>query len=125
MKDEPLPVIEIVVQEKFYNFKAKYKSNKTQYIVPAKISDGDYKMAQATGRMAHRLLRCEFFSRVDMMLDETRRKIFVLEVNSIPGFTSHSLLPKAAAYAGITFNQLCLKIAELALERKAEVNRVG
>jgi len=119
---EPLPVVEIIAQEPFYNFNAKYKSKKTQYVTPADISKSDYKAAQVKGRLAHRLLRCGFFSRVDMILDEAQKKILVLEVNSIPGLTNHSLLPKAAACAGITFNQLCFKIAESAL-KKAGVNK--
>lgn len=121
---EPLPVIEIIAQEQFYNFNAKYKSKKTQYVIPARISESDYKTAQVKGKLAHRLLGCGFFSRVDMILDEVRKRILVLEVNSIPGLTNHSLLPKAAACAGITFNQLCLKIAEAAL-KKVGVNKSG
>jgi len=125
LADEPLPVIEVVVGEQFYNFKAKYKSKKTQYIVPAKVSDEYYRMAQSDGRLAHNVLGCNFFSRVDMMLDVKQKKIFILEVNSIPGLTDHSLLPKAAAYAGVGFAQLCLKIAEAASLKRAEVNKVG
>lgn len=124
LADEPLPVIEIIVNEVFYDFKAKYKSDNTQYITPAKINNEYYKIAQHIGKLAHKSLGCNFFSRVDMILDEKQKKFFVLEVNSIPGFTSHSLLPKAAAHAGIGFSQLCLKLVESAL-RKAEVGAVG
>jgi len=123
LEDKPLPVIEIVVKEQFYNFKAKYKRSDTEYIVPADIDPRYHEEARAIGRLAHKSLGCESFSRVDMILDERRDKIFVLEVNSIPGFTSHSLLPKAAAYAGISFNQLCLKIIESALSRHCEPRR--
>jgi len=124
LEDNPLPVIEIVVKEQFYNFKAKYKRTDTEYIVPADVSPRYYEEAQAIGRLAHRSLGCESFSRVDLILDEKRGKIFILEVNSIPGFTSHSLLPKAAAYAGIDFNQLCLKIVESAFNKR-RINKVG
>lgn len=124
LNDGPLPVIEIVVKERFYNFKAKYKRLDTQYIVPAKIDPKNYKDTQAKGELAHRALGCESFSRVDMLLDEKQDKIFVLELNSIPGLTSHSLLPKAAAYAGIGFSELCLEILEGALKTRG-VNRIG
>lgn len=118
LDNEPLPVIEIVVRERFYNFKAKYNRGDTQYIVPAKIDTRIYRDAQEKGRLAHRLLGCECFSRVDMLFDERLDKLFVLEVNSIPGLTDHSLLPKAAAAAGIDFGQLCLKVVETALKKK-------
>ncbi len=121
LAEEPLPVIEIVAAEKFYDFNAKYQSDSTKYVLPAPIRDGDYKQAQANGIRAHRLLGCRSFSRVDMILNEDQDKIFLLEVNSIPGFTSHSLLPKAAAHVGISFNQLCLKIVELAFLRKSGI----
>jgi len=122
--DKPLPVVEIVVSEPFYNFKAKYKKDDTEYIVPAKVSSCHYNAAQAKGMLAHRALGCESFSRVDIILDERQDKLFVLEVNSIPGLTGHSLLPKAAACAGIGFSQLCLKIVELALKKRG-VTKIG
>jgi len=118
LDEEPLPVIQIVAEEKFYDYNAKYRSDHTKYILPAPISKENYEMAQETGRFAHRLLGCRFFSRIDLILSEEKNEIFVLEVNTIPGFTDHSLLPKAAAYAGISFGQLCLKITELAFSRK-------
>jgi D-alanine-D-alanine ligase len=125
LENEPLPVIEIIVKERFYNFNAKYKRADTQYIVPAKIAPKVYRIAQLKGRMAHMSLRCETFSRVDMIFDEEKGKLFILEVNSIPGFTSHSLLPKAAACAGIRFSELCLRIIKSALDNKREVDIIG
>ncbi len=118
LDDEPLPVIEILVKEQFYDFNAKYQSSETEYIVPAKIDEDIYKRTQQIGRLAHLALGCEIFSRVDMMWDQERDRLVVLEVNSIPGFTSHSLLPKAAAYVNINFSQLCLKIIEAAINKK-------
>ena len=121
---KPLPVIEIVVTERFYNFKAKYNREDTRYVVPAKIEAETYEDAQAKASLAHILLGCECFSRVDMLLDGKSGKLFILEVNSIPGLTNHSLLPKAAAAVGIDFGQLCLNIIEIALNRKG-VSEVG
>ncbi|MCX5716095.1 MAG: D-alanine--D-alanine ligase [Candidatus Omnitrophica bacterium] len=114
LNDEPLPVVEIVSKERFFDFNAKYKSEQTQYIAPAKIDPALYKAAQEAGKLAHASLGCRSFSRVDMMLDEKQRKVFVLEVNSIPGLTSHSLLPKAAACTGMDFGRLCTEIVKSA-----------
>lgn len=118
LADEPLPVIEIVADEEFFDFTAKYKSDSTRYIVPAKISKASYRQAQRIGKSAHAILGCRSFSRVDMMLDEQAHRIVVLELNSIPGLTSHSLLPKAAAVAGVGFDRMCLTILKSALDRK-------
>ena len=65
---------------------------------------------------AHRALDCRAFSRVDWMVDSKTMQPYVLEINTIPGFTSHSLLPKAAARVGLNFDQLCQKIVELSLQ---------
>ncbi|MFH1847595.1 MAG: D-alanine--D-alanine ligase [Candidatus Omnitrophota bacterium] len=120
LNDEPLPVVEITAEGGFYNFNAKYESKKTGYIVPARISEEEYKISQDTARKAHLSLGCRFFSRVDMRMDSAG-KIFVLEVNTIPGLTGRSLLPKAAQNKGIDFNRLCLlltKAAKAAHEKK-------
>jgi D-alanine-D-alanine ligase len=114
LDEKPLPVIKVVPARRFYDFKAKYKDNQTQYLVPAPIEQKSYKKAQELALAAHKALDCRDFSRVDMILGADG-KIRVLEVNSIPGLTLHSLLPKAAAAVGINFKQLCLKIIELAL----------
>jgi D-alanine-D-alanine ligase len=125
LEEEPLPVIEIAATEQFYDFNAKYQSPHTRYIAPARIGGGVYNRAQQAGRSAHLALGCEMFSRVDMIWDETRDRLVVLEVNSIPGFTGHSLLPKAAACAGIDFGQLCLKIIEAAINRNPKLKTLN
>jgi len=111
LEDRPLPVIEIVTRNSVYDYDAKYKDPETNYLVPAPIEKGAYKEAQSLGIKAHRVLGCRSFSRVDMMMD-TLGKIFVLEVNTIPGMTERSLLPKAAAEEGLNFNRLCVKLIE-------------
>lgn len=113
--DEPLPVIEIVPEGGCYDYYAKYKSPNTRYLVPAPIKRSDFKRAQDIGLKAHKALKCRSFSRVDMILGGDE-KIYVLEVNTIPGLTSRSLLPKAAEAAGISFSKLCEKILEGALK---------
>lgn len=111
LDDRPLPVIEIVTRNKVYDYEAKYKDPETSYLVPAPLEKSVYKGAQALGLEAHKALGCRYFSRVDMMMDGLG-KLFVLEVNTIPGMTQRSLLPKAAAEEGLSFNRLCVKLIE-------------
>ena len=115
LDEKPLPVIKIVPNRKFYDFKAKYLSNQTEYLVPAPIEPSDYKKTQELALAAHKALGCKDFSRVDMILGEDG-VLRVLEVNSIPGLTAASLLPKSAAVVGLSFRDLCVKIIELALK---------
>jgi D-alanine-D-alanine ligase len=112
--DEPLPVLEIVPKDRVYDYRAKYTDPDTQYLVPAPITECEAGLAQSQGLRAHEALGCKSFSRVDMMMDASG-KIFVLEVNTIPGMTERSLLPKAAGAAGVSFNKLCVKLIEDAL----------
>ncbi|MCX5712799.1 MAG: D-alanine--D-alanine ligase [Candidatus Omnitrophica bacterium] len=113
LNDKALPVIEIVPKRKFFDYQAKYKYGLTEYLVPAPLSDGVKKKVQLCALKAHRILGCFGCSRVDIMLDD-RSRAYVLEVNTIPGLTQTSLLPKAASKAGIDFAQLVLKLVGLA-----------
>jgi D-alanine-D-alanine ligase len=112
LDDQVLPVIEIVTHNKFFDFAAKYQDNLTQYIVPAVLDPAIGQSVQQAALIAHRLLGCYGCSRVDFILKDGRP--YILEVNTIPGMTATSLLPKAAKVAGIDFKQLCLKLLELA-----------
>lgn len=114
LEDKPLEPIEIVTDQAFFNFQAKYESANTKYIVPAKINSNLAKRLKLAGITAHKSLACRGFSRVDMLVDE-KQDIYVLEVNAIPGLTERSLLPKAAGSGGIDFGQLCLKIINFSL----------
>jgi len=109
--EEALPVIEIVPSGGFYDYKAKYTKGMTEYIVPAKIDDGMAEVLQKIAIDAHNTLGCRGVSRVDYRLDKDSNP-YVLEVNTIPGMTETSLLPKAAAKVGYSFGQLVLKILE-------------
>ncbi|MDO8436439.1 MAG: D-alanine--D-alanine ligase [bacterium] len=111
LDDKPLPVIEIVTRENVYDYTAKYNDPYTKYVVPAPIEKDIYERAQELGRRAHTALGCRSFSRVDMIMGEDGG-IFVLEVNTIPGMTERSLLPKAAGVAGLSFNRLCMRMVE-------------
>lgn len=111
LNDEALPVIEIVPKNKFYDYDAKYKDSATQYLVPAPIPKEISAEARRLGVLSHKALGCRSFSRVDMMMARSG-SIFVLEVNTIPGMTERSLLPKAAQATGLRFDSLCVKILE-------------
>jgi len=113
---EALPVIELIPKKRFFDYEAKYQPGMTEYIVPAKLEEEISKKIQSSAISAHKLLGCSGFSRVDMILSENNIP-FVLELNSIPGLTPTSLLPKAAKTAGIEFRQLCLRLIELAYEK--------
>ena len=110
---QSLPIIEIKPESDFYNYHAKYVDDNTLYLFDT-ISDTDIvsKINQAAID-CFEALGCRHFSRVDFILTE-ENVAYALEVNTIPGFTSHSLLPKAAANAGIPMSQLCEKIVETA-----------
>lgn len=109
LEERPLPVIQVKPKRRYYDEVAKYTSGMTEYLCPAPITEREAKLAQQAGLKAHKALGCRSFSRVDMILNE-RGGIVVLEVNTIPGMTEHSLLPKAAKAAGIDFPELCEKM---------------
>lgn len=119
LADKALPVIEIHAHNPFFDYEAKYQQGKTDYSVPAQISEEESKKFQSLALRSHHALGCEDLSRVDFMYT-VDKKIIVLEVNTIPGFTATSLLPKAARIVGYEFNQLCLKLVELAYGKKKE-----
>ncbi len=102
-----MPVIEVVPKNKFYDYQAKYEFGMTEYEIPARISKKEFSLAQDKALVAHKALGCRSFSRVDMILKDSG-EVVILEVNTIPGLTATSLLPKAAKMVGIDFFQLCL-----------------
>jgi D-alanine-D-alanine ligase len=118
--DMALPVCEIRTQREFYDYQAKYIDDDTQYLFDLDLPPELLERVQALGLAAHRALGCSVFSRVDWMVDGETGEPYVLEVNTIPGFTSHSLLPKAAARVGVSFDDLCARIVELSLEGRGD-----
>lgn len=119
LDNKPLPVVEIVAAGGVYDFRAKYDSRETEYIVPAKIEPEYFELAQKIALRAHEALGCTGFSRVDMRLSE-EGEVYVLEVNTIPGLTERSLLPMAAGAAGMDFSQLCISMLEGALRKRGD-----
>lgn len=112
LDDRPLAVVEIVPKLKFYDYETKYSDdNLVDFIVPAPLEKNIYEQIRELGLSVHKALGARFFSRVDFILDEDQRP-YVLELNSIPGFTTHSLLPLSAKACGIDFDNLILKITE-------------
>jgi D-alanine-D-alanine ligase len=105
LKGEPLPVIEIVPKKGFYDYQAKYTPGQTEYICPARISDQHHAEVQRIGLRAYHALGCSGCARTDIFLSE-KGEVFVIEVNTVPGMTETSLVPKAAAHVGISFNRL-------------------
>ncbi|MDD3519828.1 MAG: D-alanine--D-alanine ligase [Actinomycetota bacterium] len=100
-----LPIVEVVPKSGFYDFKSKYTTGLTEYIVPAKINKDLSHAVQEISLKTHKSLGCHGISRVDLILGE-EGEIFVLEINTMPGMTETSLVPKAAAAAGIDFKKL-------------------
>ncbi len=118
VNDKAMPVVHIIPPEGVYDMASKYPwlsgSTGSQYICPADLDETTTRAVQEAALAAHRSLGVEIYSRVDVLLDSQNRP-FVLEANTIPGMTETSLLPKAAAAAGIPFPELCKLIAELSL----------
>lgn len=117
--DQALPIIEVGASKKFYDFEAKYQSNQTSYIVPAILEQATAKLVTETALLAYQALGCQVMGRADLILGKDGR-VYVLELNTIPGFTPKSLLPKAAKAMGVDFPDLCVRILELSLQKTYE-----
>lgn len=109
LEDEAIGTIEVRPAKGFYDYEAKYQRNDTQYLIPAPISPEINEAVQALGLAAHRALECQSYSRVDIRVRESGEP-FVLEVNTLPGMTGASLMPKLAMHAGISYADLCERI---------------
>ncbi len=119
LSEKALPIIEIKPKNLFFDYEAKYQPGMTEYVVPAAIDENLARNLQEAGLLAHRSLNCFGCSRVDMILGDDNN-IYVLEVNTIPGLTQTSLLPKAAVAAGIGFLELCKELIRLAYEKQKD-----
>ena len=123
LDNRPLAIIEIIPKKEHFDFDAKYCEGMSDFIVPAFLNEKLERQIKAVGLAAHRVLGCRHFSRVDIRLDKNNFP-FVLEVNSIPGLTLHSLFPLAAKAQGINFGDLIFKMVELGLYEKKEAQKV-
>ncbi len=113
---QALPIVEIQHSHAFFDFEAKYQKGQTEYIVPARLDSQLTRTIQAFGLAAFDAVGCRDFARVDFLLAEDQTP-YILEINTIPGFTGTSLLPMAARESGYEFPQLCLTLLRMALER--------
>ena len=111
--ETPLPLVRIEPAGGLYDYQAKYFANDTCYFCPSGLSAGEELVIQEQALQAHKILGCEGWGRVDVMLDKLGSAYF-LETNTSPGMTDHSLVPMAARAAGITFEDLVVTILESA-----------
>jgi len=112
-----LPSISVQTSRQFYDYQAKYESNDTRYLVPSGLSDEEEQQVQILAKQAFDALGCYGWGRVDLMRESKTGEFFVLEANTVPGMTQHSLVPKAAAAKGIDFAALVGGIVSQSYQR--------
>ena len=120
--EDPLPVIEIRPRQPFFDYTAKYTAGCTEYLVPAPLDPGIAKTVQEAALRAHRTLGCRHLSRSDFILAHERVPV-LLEINTIPGFTPTSLVPKAAACTGLSYDELCEQLVLMAKHETPQAAR--
>jgi D-alanine-D-alanine ligase len=116
-----LPVIRIVAPEGNYDYQNKYFTDDTKYLVPCGLPEGEEAAIQEIVLKAYRVLGCRGWGRIDVMIDAATRKPYLLEVNTSPGMTGHSLVPMSARASGISYEDLCLQLlADAALDQPVQ-----
>lgn len=115
---EALPTIQLKTPNEFYDFEAKYQADTTQYLCPAGLSEQDEMACRQLALKAFKALRMSGWGRIDLMRDSDGQ-FYLLEANSIPGMTDHSLVPMAAKQAGMSFEQLTSRILATTLQEGA------
>lgn len=117
-----LPVIRIVAPDGNYDYQNKYFTDDTKYLVPCGLPEGEEAAIQALVLQAFRTLDCRGWARADVMIDATTRKPWLLEINTSPGMTGHSLVPMSARATGVSYEDLCLQVlATAALDNPASL----
>ncbi len=109
LNGKALPVIQIKVKRGFYDYESKYHSNDTQYLCPCELSNADEQKLQKIAIQAFTAINAKTWGRVDFILDQNNTP-YLLEINTVPGMTVHSLVPMAAKAAGLSFDELVLAI---------------
>ena len=107
---QALPVIRIVAPDGNYDYQNKYFNDRTQYLVPAELPAGEESAIQELVCRAYEVLGCRGWARADVMIDKATRKPYLLEINTSPGMTSHSLVPMSAKACNISYEGLCHRI---------------
>ena len=112
--DQPhaLPLIRIVAPDGNYDYQNKYFTDTTQYLVPAGLPAGEEEAIAAMVCRAYAVLGCRGWARADVMIDARTRKPYLLEINTSPGMTGHSLVPMSARAAGISYEDLCVRLLQ-------------
>jgi D-alanine-D-alanine ligase len=120
--DEPAASIpgEIVPIKEFYDYNAKYLDEGSQLIIPARLTKAETKKVQELAVRAFKAVDCSGLARVDFLMDPTTRKIYLNEINTMPGFTSISMYPKLWAASGLAYADLIDRLIQLGLERHAD-----
>jgi D-alanine-D-alanine ligase len=119
MDGQALALVEIVSKNALFDFNSKYQKGMAEHVVPAQLPEKLTKEIQEISLRAYKILGCEGFARVDVRIDQDL-KPYILEINTIPGFTETSLFPEAAAQAGYSFLQVCERLLELAYGKKVQ-----
>jgi D-alanine-D-alanine ligase len=115
--DAVLPVGEIISKNEIYDYEAKYTPGMAVEEFPAKLSDAETKAVQELAKKAFDALKLRGYARIDFRMSESGT-FYCLEANTLPGMTQTSLIPQAAAAAGISFPELCDRIVQIALEKR-------
>ena len=111
---------EIVPGKEFYDYTAKYLDEGSELIIPAKLTKAETKKVQELAVMAFRAVDCSGLARVDFLMDPKTRKLYVNEINTMPGFTAISMYPKLWAASGVGYAELIDRLIQLGLERHAD-----
>jgi D-alanine-D-alanine ligase len=114
---------EIVPSAEFYDYSAKYLDEGSQLIIPAKLTKAETKKVQELAIAGFRAVDCSGLARVDFLMDPKSRKIYLNEINTMPGFTSISMYPKLWAASGVSYAELISRLIQLGLDRHAEKKR--
>ena len=121
-----LPVIRIVAPAGNYDYQNKYFTDDTQYLVPSGLPEAEEKAIQAHVVKAYQVLGCKGWGRIDVMIDAATRQPYLLEINTSPGMTSHSLVPMSAKAAGMDYESLCMHLlANAGLEHAVTLKDVA
>ena len=117
LRGHSLPSIRIVTGRSFYDYQAKYRDDETRLELPSGLSATEEEQIQALAARAFAMLDCAHWGRVDFIRDRSSKEFVLLEVNTVPGLTDHSLVPRAAAAQGMSLADLAMHIIALGLER--------
>jgi D-alanine-D-alanine ligase len=119
LDEKPLPIVEVRPKSGIYDYQNKYITGTTAYFCPAEFDAATTRRIQTAAMGAFKAIGGRDYGRVDVMVRPDGEPV-VLEVNTLPGMTESSLLPKAAAAAGISYAKLCEKMVELAMKRSSK-----